>query len=315
MTAEQILSISVRGLSKRFGSVQALADVDLDVPERSVFGVIGRNGAGKTTLFSVVAGFLRADSGSVSVLGSADLSANRGRFAILPQDAQFQRNVPIVEQLVYFRMLDGVSSNEAQSDVFGTLEAVGLADYRHQSVRSLSHGMLKRLGIAQAFLGHPELIMLDEPTSGLDPKGARQIRELIVELKSRATVVISSHNLLELQGICDSVAVLDHGRLVRSGPLADIVGPASNIRFELSRELTPDEIGRLAALGGVESVRPEADETGPYVVSIEGGSGQPQKDMVVAAVLDWLLAQGVTPRSMTSTGTLESAFLQITGED
>ena len=167
--------VSIKGISKRFGRIQALNGVSFEVPSHSIFGLLGPNGAGKTTLFSIAADFLKADAGTIKVLGidTRGISRLQGRLSILPQDAQFQRNVPILDQLVFFRLLAGRTKKQAREEVVHSLDLVGLKSFAKRRVGSLSHGMVKRLGIAQAFLGHPEVILLDEPTAGLDPASAR----------------------------------------------------------------------------------------------------------------------------------------------
>src|SRR5262245_47557705 len=216
-------ALRIQNLAKAFGKTKALDDVSFDVPAGSIFGLLGPNGAGKTTLFSIAAGFLRADAGQLRVLGTdiAHVAELQGRMTILPQDASFQRNVPIMEQLMFFRRLDGSDPATAEREVIEAMEKVGIAEYRKRGVHALSHGMLKRLGIAQAFLGNPEVILLDEPTSGLDPQNARQIRDLVRQLQQehRVTTVISSHNLAEIQELCDHVAILDKGVLRVAGPV------------------------------------------------------------------------------------------------
>ncbi|MGW8370556.1 MAG: ATP-binding cassette domain-containing protein, partial [Gammaproteobacteria bacterium] len=144
------IALSIAGVSKRFGNIKALDEVSFDVPEHSVFGLLGPNGAGKTTLFSIAAGFLFADTGRIEVLGHSirQLSELRGRFSILPQDAEFQRNTPIMDQLVFLRMLEGQNRAGAEREVEDSLELVGLGDYARRGARVLSHGMTKRLGIA-----------------------------------------------------------------------------------------------------------------------------------------------------------------------
>ena len=146
--------VSIKELSKKFGRIQALNKVSFEIPSNSIFGLLGPNGAGKTTLFSIVADFLKADAGTVEVLGidTRYISRLQGRLSILPQDAQFQRNVPVLDQLVFFRLLAGRTKKQANDEVLHSLELVGLKSVAKRCVSSLSHGMVKRLGIAQAFL-------------------------------------------------------------------------------------------------------------------------------------------------------------------
>src|SRR5262245_17985145 len=251
-------ALRIQNLSKRFDKTLALDDVTFDVPMGSIFGLLGPNGAGKTTLFSIAAGFLRADGGSLRVLGTdiSHVSELQGRMTILPQDAAFQRNVPIVEQLVFLRRLDGSDAATAQREVTEAMERVGLAQYRKRGVHALSHGMLKRLGIAQAFLGQPDLILLDEPTSGLDPQNARQIRDLVRELQQsrRVTTLISSHNLGEIQELCDHVAILAKGKLIVAGPVADLTRQGRIVEVTFARPLTPQQDATLRALPAVSAL-------------------------------------------------------------
>jgi len=305
-------AVRIRDLTKTFGTVRALDGVTLDVPERSIFGLVGPNGAGKTTLFSIVANFLRADAGSVDVLGIdvRRISLLQGRLAILPQDALFQRNVPILEQLAFFQMLGGKTRADAHEDARKTLERVGLGPYIARGVHALSHGMVKRLGLAQAFLGEPEVILPDEPTSGLDPQNARQIRDLIREFQARATVMVSSHNLAEVQELCGHVAILDEGHLVATGTVDEITREGRRVEFLPPRPLTSQETERLAALPGLLGIAP-APTGGRYVASLDSAPGD--TNAAVAGLLRTLLDLGLTPRYFAEGNSLEEVFLKVTG--
>ncbi|HIE71154.1 MAG TPA: aldehyde dehydrogenase family protein, partial [Planctomycetes bacterium] len=232
--------------------------MSFDVPLGSIFGLLGPNGAGKTTLFSLAAGFINADEGNIGVLDTdvAHISDLQGRLTILPQDAAFQKNVPIIEQLLFFRLLDGRDRKTAEREVEEALENVGIAEYKHRGIHALSHGMLKRMGIAQAFLGEPELILLDEPTSGLDPQNARQIRDLIRTMQQErgVTTVISSHNLGEIQELCDHVAILDKGRLKTAGSVEAVTRGGRMLEVELRRPLTDAERARLLTVAGIGNI-------------------------------------------------------------
>lgn len=309
-------AISIRNVSKSFGDIRALVDVGFDVPSNSIFGLLGQNGAGKTTLFSVIANFLKADGGTVEVLGhdTRRTSELLGRLTILPQDAAFQRSTPILEQLVFFRMLDGQDRATAEKEVRHTLELVGLDDYAKRGARALSHGMMKRLGIAQAFLGSPEVILLDEPTAGLDPANARQIRNLIQELRERTTIVISSHNLAEIQDLCDHAAILHKGRLVTAGPVAEMTSSSRELDLRLSRKLDETSIARLTSLEAVASV--DARYAPDYALQLDLGADI-DWDAAIATVLRTLLDLGAVPRRFYEGRSLEQHFLAVTegGED
>jgi len=309
-------AIRIQGVSKSFDGVRALNDVSFDVPVGSIFGLLGPNGAGKTTLFSVVAHFLKADAGSVEVLGIdvRQISQLQGRMTILPQDALFQRNVPIVDQLAFFRMLDGATHAQGAEDARRTLERVGLGEYMNRRVHALSHGMIKRLGLAQAFLGEPEVILLDEPTSGLDPKNARQIRDLVREFHTRATIVVSSHNLAEIQELCDHVAILDHGRVVQAGTVEEITRAGGQVVFLLRRPLTEEESALLGAVPGVKTLEAAGRTPGRYLATLDGSLADLEPERVAGTLLRKLLDLGLVPRQFSEGNSLEEAFLKVTGK-
>ncbi|MFT4515223.1 MAG: ABC-2 type transport system ATP-binding protein [Planctomycetota bacterium] len=308
--------LSFRGLKKSFDQNVALDDVSFDVPRGSIFGLLGPNGAGKTTLFSLAAGFISADEGSISVLGTdvAHISDLQGQMTILPQDAAFQKNVPILEQLVFFRLLDGRDKVTARREVEEALEKVGIAEYKNRGIHALSHGMLKRMGIAQAFLGDPEVILLDEPTSGLDPQNARQIRDLILQMQRErnVTTVISSHNLGEIQELCTHVAIIDKGKLKTSGTVADVTRGGRMLEIELRRPLTDNERASLETLAGIDQII----DRGPQRYRVQFALDDTMTvDDVTIAVLRRLFDAGIAPKSLSEGDSLEETFLRMTGQD
>ncbi|MFQ5503431.1 MAG: ABC transporter ATP-binding protein [Planctomycetota bacterium] len=307
-------ALEINRISKSFVRTKALDDVSFGVPSRSVFGLLGPNGAGKTTLFSLIASFIHPDGGTIRVLGSdvEHISELHGRLSILPQDALFQRNVPILEQLTFFRLLDGKNKSDAEAEVKHTLELVGLGEYMKRGVHALSHGMINRLGLAQAFLGEPEVILLDEPTSGLDPQNARQIRDLIRTMQTRnATVMISSHNLAEIQELCDHVAILDEGKLVSCGSVEEMTRASRLLQLELSRELSEQEVDRLLRIDEISRIEDQGKRS--YELALDLRDSVP--DRLIREVLRALLDMGITPRQITEGSSLEDFFLKVTGAD
>jgi len=314
--------VSIKGLSKRFGRTQALDNVTFDVPTNSIFGLLGPNGAGKTTLFSIVADFLKADAGTVEVLDidTRYISRLQGRLSILPQDAQFQRNVPILDQLVFFRLLAGSSKQQAQDEVMQSFDLVGLKSVAKRRVGSLSHGMVKRLGIAQAFLGRPEVILLDEPTAGLDPANARQIRDLIKQLQQQATIVVSSHNLDEVQELCDHVAILNHGKLVLAGSVDEITSADREYNICLSRPLQDNELEKLNSIRGVNIIKllPQtgkspSKDSAEYLITLNLSEDNINQDAIITAILRNILDMDIAPRKLAEGRSLETQFLEVTG--
>src|SRR5208282_4574815 len=191
-------------------------DVTLMIPVGGVYGLIGPNGAGKTTTFSMMAGYLKPSEGSVEVLGFAPsaVDALRSRVGILPQDALLPASDLVGEFLVHMARLQNLPKDKAEHMARQALAEVEGKDWWGQRCGSLSHGMAKRVALAQAFLGEPDVVFLDEPTAGLDPRVAWEIRQLIKSKRGRSAIVISSHNLQELEEICDAAAILDRGRVV-----------------------------------------------------------------------------------------------------
>jgi ABC-2 type transport system ATP-binding protein len=306
-------AITIENVTKVFGRQKALDAVSFRIPERSVFGLVGPNGAGKTTLFSIIANFLKATSGTVRVLGVdvERIGDLQGRLSILPQDALFQANVPVREQLEFFCLLAGMSQAEATAETRRVLEMVGLLEVEKKNARSLSHGMTKRLGIAQAFLGKPEVVILDEPTAGLDPVNANGVRQLVREIKDKAnaTLVISSHDLKEIQELCTMVAIIDHGVLKEYRSVAELTQATGVVRFTFGRKLTDDEQAKLAGLPGVAGV--SADTQNEYSVDLKPADGQSTQDLIGQLVAA-LAVQGLIPRSVKEGASLEEKFLEVT---
>ena len=303
-------ALDLEGVSKRFGRVTALDSVSLRVPSGGLFGLLGPNGAGKTTLLSIAAGFLRADSGRVRVLGveATDVSQLCGRVGMLPQDATFQPNVPVVEQMVLFGRLSGLGATEAARAASEALEAVRLADAGARLPGSLSHGMRKRAALAQALIGRPELVFLDEPTAGLDPENARHARELIRSLRAHSSIVLCSHNLHEIQDLCDHVAILHRGRVMESGPMDQLTAAALLLRISLGRPDAARVPPLLEALHGVSRV----EVTGECEFNVHL-LPDPDRDTAVKSVLARLLERDLVPRRVLPGASLESRFLEITG--
>ena len=305
-------AISVQEVTKRFGLLQAVAGITLDIPLGGVIGLLGPNGAGKTTLLSLVAGFLRPTSGHVKVLDIdvRNISDLRGRLATLPQDAQFMANIPVVEQLVFFARLNGRTRQEAEKEANEALAIVGLSGKAQEDARVLSHGMHKRLGIAQAFLGNPEVILLDEPTAGLDATSADNVRELIEQLRKTATIVVSSHNLPDIQKMCDMVAIIDRGKLVEWSSVSEITRADKMLRMAFARPLTPQELAAAEGCPSVTSIQPEADNV--YSVMIDMHTTGQSQDEIVADVVQRLVPTGAIPRSITEGAALEERFREVT---
>ncbi|MSP54857.1 MAG: ABC transporter ATP-binding protein [Myxococcales bacterium] len=230
------LALRITGLHKRFGKHRALDDLSLSVPRGSICGLIGPNGAGKTTTMSIIAGFLQADSGTVDLLGMGpfDPSRHAGRVGILPQDAELPVASTPRQLLTVWGRLQGIPASQIQAAVQEVLALVLLGDRADARIATLSHGMRRRVTVASALVGDPAFVLLDEPTSGLDPAQARHLRDALAGLRGKTTVLISSHNLAELESLCDRVVVIDHGRCVREGDMATVTGADREVTITLA---------------------------------------------------------------------------------
>jgi ABC-type multidrug transport system ATPase subunit len=232
--------IRTRALTKRYGDLVAVDDLDLDVREGDVYGFLGANGSGKTTTVRMLLGLVLATSGDVDLLGHA-MPRSAGR--VLPQVGCLVEGPAAYGHLsgrANLTLIDAVGGRSARRDrsrrVSEALDQVGLSRAADRRVRGYSLGMRQRLGIASALLRRPRLLVLDEPTNGLDPQGIREIRDLLLELnRAGTTVFLSSHLLAEVEQLCTRVGVLDRGRLVVQEDLATLQQPTGRVVVTTSR--------------------------------------------------------------------------------
>ncbi|MBR1392358.1 MAG: ABC transporter ATP-binding protein [Ruminococcus sp.] len=216
--------LEIRGLEKSFSDKQVLRGLDLNVPEKSIFGFIGKNGTGKTTTMKIILGLLKPDSGEITVAGervSYGQTATNRLIGYLPDVPEFYPFMTCKEYLYFCGEISGMDKQEIKSRSAELLEAVGLKDEKHR-IKGFSRGMRQRLGIAQALLGRPKLLICDEPTSALDPVGRREILDILVRASQETTVLFSTHILSDVERICTDVAFLNEGRVSLCGRLSDI---------------------------------------------------------------------------------------------
>jgi len=225
------MAVVTRNLVKRYGRRRALDGFTLAVPAGCILGLVGANGAGKTTWMMSVAGLVRPDGGEISLLerGPFDARIHSGRVALLPQDSDLPLESTPAGFLFGLGRLQGLPAGEARAEVRRVLAAVNLDGRSNASIRSLSHGMRKRLMAAQCFLGNPGLVLLDEPINGLDPEEAVRLRNLILGGPAERTVVVSSHDLSGLERICTHVAFVEAGRVVRFAALAELTADGATL--------------------------------------------------------------------------------------
>ena len=226
MTQEQPrnLAVEIRGLTRRFGTVNALLGLDLDVYEGDLLGLVGSNGAGKTTTLRILATFLLPTSGTVKVLGHnvvTEAEAVRRLVGYMPDFFGVYKDMEVEEYLDFFAACYRIPAARRTGIVQDVLELVGLSDKRTALVGALSRGMQQRLGLARVLIHQPRVLLLDEPASGLDPRARLELMAILQELQRMGkTIIISSHILRELETLCNRVAILEKGRLTYCGPTA-----------------------------------------------------------------------------------------------
>ncbi|MBX2802876.1 MAG: ABC transporter ATP-binding protein [Myxococcales bacterium] len=235
-------ALRFEGVVKRYGrKTTALDGLTFRIPRGCIAGFVGHNGAGKTTAFSVVSGYLPPDEGTVDILGLGTFHATemKGQLGVLPQDAELPDRHTPTELLVHLARLQGMTRRESVREAERVLHLVGLGDRQRSLIATLSHGMRRRVAVGTALCGSPQLVLLDEPLAGLDPVQAHSLREALAGLRGIQTLVVSSHNLAELERLCDWVVMLKKGRCMRQGTLTDITGQGQVVRWVLGEGDVP----------------------------------------------------------------------------
>jgi ABC-2 type transport system ATP-binding protein len=228
----------------------AVHEVSIEVPRGAIHGLLGPNGAGKTTCLKMLLGLVRPTAGTFEVLGKPSrVPANRAVLGFLPEQPYFPSGLTAQQAMRLYARLAGVPRAQRRERIDGLLERVGLDRHAHARLATFSRGMLQRLGIAQALVGAPTVVVLDEPASGLDPVGQRDVRNLMLELREQGTtVLLSSHQLSEVEAVCDRVSVLDRGRLAAEGRLDDLLNIAgrTSVRAGDLPDGLPDAVRALS---------------------------------------------------------------------
>jgi ABC-2 type transport system ATP-binding protein len=299
--------VQVERLAKTFRTgwgrppVRALDSVSLSVASGEVFGLLGPNGAGKTTLVKLLLGICRPDAGSARVLDRpAGDVPTRARIGYLPEGHRYPLHLTGSGVVRWFARLSGVPSPEIEPRVRRLLERVGMERWASVRLRKYSKGMVQRLGLAVALVHSPDLLFLDEPTDGVDPVGRREIRNILLEERQRgATIFINSHLLSEIERTCDRVAILSHGRVLRTGSIAELTERGQ--AYRISAGAVPSPV--------LESIR-------PHVASLESSDGWIRVRVrgleELNQALDRLRASGCLLREVTpEKETLEESFIRI----
>lgn len=252
--------ISVRNISKSYGEVQALKDVDFEVADGEIVGLLGPNGAGKSTTIKILTGYLHPDSGSVEIDGLDVITQTKevqARIGYLPENTPLYPNLSVQSYLKLMADMRNLPPGEQPLLISEALIATGLVDHRARLIDHLSKGLRQRVGLAQAILHKPKLLILDEPTIGLDPTQIVEIRNLIKRLAQHSTILFSSHILSEVEAVCDRVVIIMNGEVKTDARLVDLAATTDAVLVLQSP--SQDVAERLMAMGQIEAV--EAFET------------------------------------------------------
>ncbi len=298
------MSLVIDGLSKRFGRIQALDSLSLEIPAGHVFGFLGANGAGKTTTMRIALGVLRADAGRIAWNGVDHRQLRRATWGYLPEERGLYSKMTVLDQLVFFARLHGLSVERATSEARTWLTRLHVPDFATRRAGELSKGNQQKIQFLAAVLHDPDILLLDEPFTGLDPVNVVLLRQAILELRDRGkTIVLSTHQMETVEAMCESIAILDQGRTVVSGPILEVKRSTGRQSVILAVDGS-HQLDWIAELPGVRILRPGVDR-----VELDLEPGTEPESILAAAV-----ARGVKVRHFeVADPTLEQVFIELVG--
>jgi ABC-2 type transport system ATP-binding protein len=305
--------ICTENLTKDFNEFRALDNLNLVVRKNSFMGFLGPNGAGKTTTIKILTSLLNATSGSANLNGidvTREPKAALANVGAVVETPEFYPYLTPIETLAYMGELSGMSREDIKSRTKEVLEIVKMTEWADKRIGKFSKGMKQRIAIAQAILHEPPIIILDEPTSGLDPRGMFEVREILAELKKQDyTVLMSSHQLNEVQEICDNVALINQGKLLRNGPVDELVASTNSRRLEVKvkQRVTTELLAKISPLSSISELEPAGENI--FVLSLSGG------DDAQANLLRDLLGLDLSVISFRESGVaLENLYMSLIKE-
>ena len=267
--------IQCNALNKYYQGIKALNAFDLELNISQATGIVGPNGAGKSTLFSILCGFIKPSSGNVLVMGDKpDAVNNKGKLALLPQDTAMFKGIDVSTQLKHYARLHGLNKKAAIKEVEHVLSLVQGNSFANQYPETLSFGQRKRVMLAQSLIANPELILMDEPTSGLDPIAATEVRNLLKQLREQFNIVISSHNLTEIEDICSDIVVMNKGKVISHASLAELTRTELCFRLMLEKASDQDLTEILKEISNISKVENDKNDMKSWLIYYENDSAE-----------------------------------------
>src|SRR5512136_2508712 len=295
-------TVEISHISKSFGTLKAVDDVSFNVEKGEIFGLLGPNGAGKTTAIRVLLDIFKPEQGSVSILGGPMTESKKDRIGYMPEERGMYQDIPLDRCLLYLSSLKGLTPSVAQQRMAGYLERFDLLTSQHKKVKELSKGMQQKAQLITTLIHEPELVIIDEPFSGLDPVNTQMVKDLLREQCDRGvTILISTHQMQQVEELCDRIVLIDHGRTVLYGPLDDIRAQFSGHAVIIR---SPNE---LPTLPGVLQIEPH--NSSAYRLNLAPATSTQD-------VLRRLVDQGIqVDQFEIAAPTLDEIFIQVVQQD
>jgi len=310
------MNIIVENLTKQYGPQKAVDDISFKVNTGEILGFLGPNGAGKTTTMKIITCFMAPTSGDVKV-NDVSIHSNqeeiKKRIGYLPENNPLYYDMPVLEYLSFVGQLQGIEKSKIQNKIVEMVHVCGLNDEKHKKIGELSKGYRQRVGLAQAMIHDPEILILDEPTTGLDPNQIIEIRKLIRHLGKEKTVILSTHILPEVEATCDRILIINKGKIVADGTSETLRKQAQGnemLKIEIRDYQNKDQvISDLQRIETIQMVDPSSDPKGIFMLQSKPGASSRRDIFNLCMQKNWFLAE-MTPIETK----LEDIFRELTTE-
>ena len=296
-----MLAVEVNHIVKSYADKVAVDDLSFSVAKNEIFGLIGPNGAGKTTTIRMMMDIIKPDSGDVTILGEKLTEASKNRLGYLPEERGLYRKLTVIDSIIYLASLKGMDRHSAEEKADELLNQTGMLPHKGKKIEELSRGMGQIIQFIVTIIHNPELVVLDEPFAGLDPVNTELLKRMLIDLRGKGkTVILSTHQMNEIEELCDRILMINHGRSVLYGNLAEI-----KLKYR-SNSVIIDSEGDLGQIPGVTEKRAHKG----YIELVLDGNTTPKK------VLERLVGTGIViNRFEVATPSLNEIFLKVAGKN